>query len=114
MIKIESIHIGKVRDSAILSDNTRVIATTDRISAFDFVFPFFIPRKGEVLQALSLWNFERTQHIVENHLIGVLDSSHILVKNAQVFPVEIIVRGYLAGSLWRLYEKNTIFLCPRE
>ncbi len=108
MLKINDIHIGKVRHSAILNNNTRIIETTDRISAFDFIFPFSVKNKAEILQALSVWTFQNTAHIIPNHLIGILDSTHILVKNAQVFPVEIIVRGYLAGSMWRLYEKKGV------
>ncbi|MES2615259.1 MAG: phosphoribosylaminoimidazolesuccinocarboxamide synthase [Bdellovibrionota bacterium] len=108
MLKIESIHIGKVRNSAILNNETRIIETTNRISAFDFIFPFTIKNKAKILQTLSVLNFQQTEHIIENHLIGVLDHSHLLVKNASVFPVEIIVRGYLAGSLWRLYEKKGV------
>ena len=106
MVHIESIHIGKVRNSAILNHNCRIIETTDRISAFDFIFPFLVQNKGKILQALSFWMFENTKHIIENHLIGVLDETHILVKNAEVFPIEIIMRGYLVGSLWRLYSKK--------
>ena len=95
MVHIESIHIGKVRNSSILNHNCRIIETTDRISAFDFIFPFLVQNKGKILQALSFWMFENTKHIIENHLIGVLDETHILVKNAEVFPIEIIMRGYL-------------------
>lgn len=108
MIKIESIHIGKVRNSAILNNKTRIIETTDRISAFDFIFPFTIKNKAKILQAMSVWTFQNTKHILDNHILGVLDDTHLLVKNAYVFPVEIIVRGYLAGSLWRLYEKKGV------
>src|SRR4051812_39255832 len=108
MLKISDIHIGKVRHSAILNNNTRIIETTDRISAFDFIFPFIIENKAEILQAISVLNFQSTSHIIDNHIIGILDKTHLLVKNANVFPVEIIVRGYLAGSLWRLYEKKGV------
>ena len=108
IVTIESIHIGKVRNSAILNNKSRIIETTDRISAFDFIFPFTIKNKAKILQALSVQAFQSTKHIIDNHIIGILDETHLLVKNAEVFPVEIIIRSYLAGSLWRLYEKKGV------
>lgn len=106
MNSIVELHRGKVRDSAILSDNTRIIYTTNRISAFDVVLPFEVPSKGETLQAISTWNFLNTKHIVANHFVGSLDSQNIVTKNVTVLPLEIVVRGSLSGSLWRLYEKG--------
>lgn len=103
MTSIKSIYIGKVRNSVSLNNETRMIETTNRISAFDFIFPFKIEKKAEILQAISVWYFNKTSHIIENNLIGCLDNTHVLVKEAKVFPVEIIVRSYLTGSLWRLY-----------
>lgn len=106
MVCIDSVYLGKVRNNAVLSNGLRVCVTTDRISAFDVVFPFEIPGKGELLQALSVLFFKKTEHIIENHLLGVLDHNHLLVKNAKVFPVELVVRGHLTGSLWRLYAEQ--------
>ncbi|APJ03392.1 phosphoribosylaminoimidazolesuccinocarboxamide synthase [Silvanigrella aquatica] len=106
MAFIQSLYIGKVRNSAILNNETRIIQTTPRISAFDFIFPFEVEKKAEILQAISVWYFNKTKHIIENSLIGCLDETHLLVKEAQVFPIEIIVRSYLSGSLWRLYEEK--------
>ncbi len=108
MASIQSIYIGKVRNSAILNNDTRIIQTTNRISAFDYIFPFEIEKKAEILQAISIWYFNKTSHIIENNLIGCLDETHVLVKEAKVFPVEIIVRAYLTGSLWRLYEEKGV------
>lgn len=108
MTSIQSIYIGKVRNSAIFNNDTRIIQTTNKISAFDFIFPFEIEKKAEILQAISVWYFNKTSHIIENNLIGCLDETHVLVKEAKVFPVEIIVRGYLTGSLWRLYEEKGV------
>ena len=108
MTSIQSIYIGKVRNSAIFNNDTRIIQTSNRISAFDFIFPFEIEKKAEILQAISVWYFNKTSHIIENNLIGCLDETHVLVKEAKVFPVEIIIRAYLTGSLWRLYEEKGV------
>ncbi|KAB8036479.1 ATP-grasp domain-containing protein [Silvanigrella paludirubra] len=106
MTSITKIYIGKVRNSVSLNNETRIIETSNRISAFDYIFPFQIEKKAEILQAISVWYFNKTSHIIENNLIGCLDETHVLVKEAKVFPVEIIVRSYLTGSLWRLYQEK--------
>ena len=111
---------GKVRDLYDLGDNLLLVAS-DRISAFDVVLPDTIPFKGEVLTKLSLFWFELLGDVTANHLISsdVTDmpeqfASHadylagrfMLVKKAEVFPVECIVRGYLAGSGWAEYQRS--------
>ena len=106
MTRILNHSFGKVRNGALLANNTRILHTTDRLSAFDCILPFEVPGKGEILQALSLHFFKETSSILKNHILGSLSRKHILVQNAQVFPLEIVVRGYLTGSLWRLYEKG--------
>jgi phosphoribosylaminoimidazole-succinocarboxamide synthase len=114
---------GKVRDIYDLGDSLLIIAT-DRLSAFDVVLPTPIPDKGHVLTGLSLFWCEKTKDIVENHLITadfsaypavlqpqaeMLAGRSMLVKKAQVLPVECVVRGYLAGSGWKEYQqKGTI------
>lgn len=108
MTTIENIFIGKVRNCAILDNGTRILQTSNRVSAFDFILPFEVENKAEILQAISVWFFNRTSHIIENNLIGCLDETHTLVKEAKVFPIEIIVRAYLTGSLWRLYENKGV------
>lgn len=107
---------GKVRDVYEVDDNHLLIVATDRISAFDCILPSAIPRKGEVLTALSRFWFEKLQHVVPNHLVtdnatvlprriveGGLDRRSMLVRKTEVFPVECVVRGYLAGSGWKDY-----------
>ena len=111
---------GKVRDIYDL-DSQLLIVATDRISAFDVVMPNGIPDKGRVLTQMSLFWFGLTQDIVENHLmtadateypacigkyIEVLAGRSMLVKRAEVVPVECVVRGYLAGSGWKEYEEK--------
>jgi len=111
---------GKVRDIYDAGDNLLMVAS-DRISAFDVVFPDTIPHKGQVLTGLSLYWFEVLGDIVDNHLISAdvaelpsqfapyadyLRGRFMLVKKASVFPVEGIVRGYLVGSGWSEYVRT--------
>ena len=110
---------GKVRDVYDLGDRLLIVAT-DRISAYDVIMPTGIPDKGRLLTGLSLWWFEFLADITPNHLItadvdrmgpqakahaGVLRGRAMLCRKARVFPVECVVRGYLAGSGWREYSR---------
>jgi len=110
---------GKVRDIYDLGDRLLLVAT-DRLSAFDVVLPDPIPFKGEVLTKLSLYWFDLLSDVVPNHLISAdvadlpdefakhadwLAGRFMLVRKATVFPIECIVRGYLAGSGWAEYER---------
>jgi phosphoribosylaminoimidazole-succinocarboxamide synthase len=99
---------GKVRD--IYSHNgQKVLITTDRVSAFDRVLGA-IPFKGQVLNQLSAWWFDQVSDVVANHVIAVPDPNVTIAHEADVLPVEVIVRGYITGvtstSLWTLYEKG--------
>lgn len=109
---------GKVRDVYDLGDALLIVAT-DRLSAFDVVFPTPIPEKGRVLTALSRFWFERTRSLVPNHLLDtriedVVPAAWVerlaprsqIVCKAKPLPVEAIVRGYLAGSGWLEYQKT--------
>ncbi len=102
---------GKVRDVYGVDDEHLLIVATDRISAFDCVLPTPIRRKGEVLIALSRFWFEMLRHVVPNHLVTTdlermpdvvrrhsadLNGRSMLVRRAEVFPVECVVRGYLS------------------
>ncbi|MCC6801735.1 MAG: phosphoribosylaminoimidazolesuccinocarboxamide synthase [Anaerolineae bacterium] len=96
---------GKVRD--IYTDgDTRILITTDRVSAFDRVVGA-IPFKGQVLNQLSAWWFEQVRGIVDSHMIDVPDPNVTVARSAETLPVEVIVRGYITGvtstSLWTLY-----------
>jgi phosphoribosylaminoimidazole-succinocarboxamide synthase len=93
---------GKVRDILDLGREL-LILTTDRISAFDRVLTT-IPCKGEVLNRVSAFWFEKTSSIVPNHLIETPSPRSMLVRKAQVLPIEVVVRGYLTGSAWRAYR----------
>ncbi len=111
---------GKVRDLYDLDDQLLIIST-DRISAFDYVLPDGIPRKGDVLTALSEFWFQYTKSIVENHLITTdiesypdvlkpysnsLNGRSMLVRKAERIDVECVVRGYIAGSAWSEYQAD--------
>ncbi len=98
---------GKVRDWFTVDDHTRLIVTTDRLSAFDRILTE-IPFKGQVLNQLTGWWFEQTRSIIQNHMLSMPDPNAVIVKIAQPFPVEVIVRGYITGvtstALWYRYE----------
>lgn len=97
---------GKVRDIYITAGK-RILVTTDRISAFDRVLGY-IPFKGQVLNQLSAFWFEKTKDIVANHLLSIPHPNVAVVFDAKPYPVEMVVRGYISGStktsIWRAYE----------
>lgn len=101
-------HQGKVRDFYILKDK-RIIITTDRQSAFD-VNLGFIPQKGQVLNLLASFWFEKTKDIIPNHLISIPDPNVTIAISAEMIPIEMIVRGYISGvtktSIWYSYTRG--------
>ena len=122
------LHRGKVRDNYELGDRLLIVAS-DRISAFDVVLPCGIPDKGAVLNLISAFWFEKTAHIVPNHLLEVvkdpgrlkahsckgydfpaeLANRSMIVRKAKRIAVECVVRGYLSGSAWAEYSaKGTV------
>ena len=114
---------GKVREVYDLEDGRMVIVTTDRISAFDVVLPTEIPGKGKVLNALSGFWFGMTGGIVKNHMISgdpadmpeefrapEFAGRAALVKKLRMIPYEVIVRGYMFGSMYEAYRRGEPFL----
>jgi phosphoribosylaminoimidazole-succinocarboxamide synthase len=111
---------GKVRDIYEIDEQHMLIVTTDRISAFDVILPDPIPGKGKVLTSVSNFWFDKTKHIIANHLVDLalhqvltdaeelaqVEGRSIVVKKLQPLPVEAIVRGYLIGSGWKDYQKS--------
>ena len=119
------LHRGKVRDTYPVDDELLLIVATDRISAFDVVLPDPVPDKGRVLNRISAFWFQKTQHLIPNHLICLADdgevkhkykdnslissisteiaSQSMIVKKAERIDIECIVRGYITGSAWREY-----------
>ena len=112
------IHQGKVRDSFAIDDEFMLIVASDRLSAFDVVMDDPIPGKGEILTRIANFWFEKTRHIVPNHLSGipvaeviedrelfeVLRHRSVVVKRLKPLPLEAVVRGYLIGSGWKDYQ----------
>jgi phosphoribosylaminoimidazole-succinocarboxamide synthase len=118
---LQRIASGKVRDIYALDADHLLFVTTDRVSAFDVVMDEGIPHKGAVLTAISAWWFEHTRDVVENHLVSTsvedlkgvdartkdrLRGRIMIVRRAKPTSVEWVVRGYLAGSGWKEYQKS--------
>lgn len=122
---------GKVRDTYEMGDDQLLLIATDRVSAFDVILPNGIPDKGTVLNQLSAFWFERTSHIVPNHVIEVVNDVNwlnatygervcsgyysypdyvarrsMIVRRAERVDVECVVRGYISGSAWAEYQKS--------
>jgi fusion protein PurCD len=100
------LHRGKVRDSYRIDDSTRLIVVSDRLSAFDSVLETAIPHKGAVLNGLANFWFEKTAHIIPNHVKAMIDANAMLVKEAQPIKVEMVVRNYITGSMLRGYQSG--------
>ncbi|MCL2636511.1 MAG: phosphoribosylaminoimidazolesuccinocarboxamide synthase, partial [Betaproteobacteria bacterium] len=110
---------GKVRDIYAIDADKLLIVTTDRLSAFDVILPDPIPKKGEVLQAVANFWFEKLGHIVPNQLTGIDPESvvgenereqvrgrAVVVKRLKPLPIEAVVRGYVIGSGWKDYQQT--------
>ncbi len=93
---------GKVRDTYARGDHL-VLITTDRLSAFDHILTT-LPFKGDLLNTLAHFWFQKTAHVVKNHVIDMPDPCVIVGRRAETFKVEFVVRAHLTGSLWRDYE----------
>ena len=122
------VHRGKVRDTYSIDDDTLLMVTTDRISAFDVVLPTGIPNKGRILNSLSGFWFAKTRHIVPNHVVALADSPDVasqfrgneflaelpsdvagqamIVRKAERIDIECVVRGYITGSAWAEYRQS--------
>jgi phosphoribosylaminoimidazole-succinocarboxamide synthase len=109
-------HVGKVRDRYDLGDRL-VLITTDRQSAFDRVLAA-IPFKGQVLNLTSAWWFEQTKHILPNHVLSIPDPNVTIARKCEVFPIELVVRGYITGttstSLWTVYDSGQRSYCGND
>jgi phosphoribosylaminoimidazole-succinocarboxamide synthase len=111
---------GKVRDVYAVDEKHLLIVASDRLSAFDVILPTPIPGKGRILTAVSNFWFERTAHLIPNHLTerrleevlpdpqerAPVGGRAVVVRRLRALPVEAIVRGYLAGSGWKEYRKS--------
>ena len=102
---------GKVRDVYNIGDKYVVMIASDRISAFDHVLPHPIPYKGQVLNQIASKFLDATQHIVQNWKIAEPDPHVTAGHKCEPYPVEFVVRGYLAGHAWRLYRDGAREIC---
>ena len=114
------LHRGKVRDVFGLDDRRLLMVATDRLSAFDVVLPDPIPGKGEMLCQISNFWFDKTAHLIANHLthepvaavlpagvdVALYEKRSVVVKKLRPVPVEAIARGYLIGSGWKDYQRS--------
>jgi phosphoribosylaminoimidazole-succinocarboxamide synthase len=118
-LSLPLLHQGKVRDIYDIDSQYMLIVATDRLSAFDVIFEQPIASKGKILTEIANFWFDKTKHIVQNHLTeikleevltakeaGALSGRAIVVKKLKPLPVEAVVRGYLIGSGWKEYQES--------
>lgn len=117
---LEHIASGKVREIYRIDDERLLFVASDRLSAFDVIMPTKIPDKGRILNRVAAFWFEKTRHIIPNHLLSTdlsdlplkpsekewLEGRSMIVRALEVLPVEAIVRGYLVGSGWKEYQQS--------
>ncbi len=102
---------GKVRDVYSIADNYLVMVASDRISAFDVVLPRAIPYKGQVLNQIASKFLQATSDILPNWVVSVPDENVTIGKRCEPFKVEMVIRGYVSGHLWRTYRDGGRELC---
>ena len=107
----KSVYKGKVRDVYNIADKYLVMVTSDRISAFDVVLPRGIPYKGQVLNQIATKFLDATADICPNWKLATPDPSVTIGRFCKVYPIEMIIRGYLTGSSWRTYQKGARTIC---
>ncbi|MAO64906.1 MAG: phosphoribosylaminoimidazolesuccinocarboxamide synthase [Balneola sp.] len=102
---------GKVREVYDLGHDKVGIVVTDRISAFDYIMKQAIPFKGQILNQLAAFSFEKVKDIVDTHIIDVPHPNVTIAKKCDTVPIEVVVRGYLTGHAWRVYKSGGRTLC---
>ena len=106
-----NVYHGKVRDVYFIGDNLLCMVATDRISAFDVILPEGIPYKGQILNQIAAKFLNATRDIVPNWLQATPDPMVSVGYRCEGYPVEMIVRGYLCGSAWRVYKAGAREIC---
>ena len=117
-LSLPLIHQGKVRDIFDIDRDNMLIVASDRLSAFDVIFDQAIKNKGKTLTSIANYWFDKTSHIIQNHLTGIrldevlpaeeakaLEGRAVVVKKLKPVPIEAVVRGYIIGSGWKEYLK---------
>lgn len=102
---------GKVRDTYKIMNSLLVLVASDRISAFDVILPRGIPYKGQVLNQTAAYFLEATTDICPNHVVAVPDPNVTIGRSCKQIPVEMVIRGYLAGHAWRIYRDGGREIC---
>ncbi|MEQ8525641.1 phosphoribosylaminoimidazolesuccinocarboxamide synthase [Gracilimonas sp.] len=102
---------GKVREVYQLDNDKLGIVVTDRISAFDYIMKQAIPFKGQILNQLAAFSFEKVKDIVATHVIDVPHPNVTIAKKCDPVPIEVVIRGYLTGHAWRVYKSGKRELC---
>ncbi len=110
-VDLPLVHQGKVRELYRIDDRSLLMVATDSISAFDFVLANTIPDKGEILNRLSLWWFERVADLVGNHVLSTdvpaaVAGRAVVCERLEMIPFECVARGYLTGSGWVEYQRT--------
>lgn len=102
---------GKVRDVYELGEDKLGIVVTDRISAFDHIMNQAIPFKGQILNQLAAFSFDKVKDIVATHIVDVPHPNVTIAKKCDTIPIEVVMRGYLTGHAWRVYKSGKRKLC---
>lgn len=102
---------GKVRDVYELDSDKLGIVVTDRISAFDHIMKQAIPFKGQILNQLAAFSFDKVKDIVATHILDVPHPNVTIAKKCDTIPIEVVMRGYLTGHAWRVYRSGERMLC---
>ena len=108
---VTDLYQGKVREVYTLNSQTLGIVVTDRISAFDFIMHQAIPFKGQILNKLAEFGFNKVSHIIPNHIIDVPHPNITIAKKCLPIPIEVVIRAHLTGHAWRIYKSGKRMLC---
>ena len=108
---VTDLYHGKVREVYTLNSQILGILVTDRISAFDFIMHQAIPFKGQILNKLAEFGFNKVSHIIPNHIIEVPHPNITIAKKCIPIPIEVVIRAHLTGHAWRTYKSGERMLC---
>ena len=108
---VKDLYQGKVREVYTLNSQILGIVVTDRISAFDFIMHQAIPFKGQILNKLAEFGFNKVSHIIPNHIIDVPHPNITIAKKCLPIPIEVVIRAHLTGHAWRIYKSGKRMLC---
>ena len=108
---VTDLYQGKVREVYTLNSQILGIVVTDRISAFDFIMHQAIPFKGQILNKLAEFGFNKVSHIIPNHIIDVPHPNITIAKKCVPIPIEVVIRAHLTGHAWRTYKSGKRMLC---